>query len=156
MATPIAAPEALFQPETRAYLDLLQTQGSLSQRSSQIFKRYGVTEQQYHVLRILTDAGPGGLPCLEISRRLPTPAPDVTRLIDRLRRAGLVQRQRLAQDRRVVMIELSHQGTRVADRIVPALAEFYRERLAHMSADELAQLGHLLEKAREGRERQGV
>ena len=137
-------------PETRTYLDLQRTHGTVTTRSAELYREHGVTEQQYHVLKLLAEAGPGGLPCLEIVHQLPTPAPDVTRLVDRIRRAGLVRRQRLDADRRVVMIELTERGQRVARRIGPAVARFHRERLAHMSADELDLLARLLRKARRG------
>ena len=136
-------------PETRAYLDLLHAHGSLTTRSAEIYKRHGVTEQQYHVLRVLEEGGPGGLPCLEVARRLPTPAPDITRLIERLRRGTLVTRRRLEDDRRVVMIELTRQGRGTLVRLEPALERFHRQRLAHMSAEELDLLAQLLRKARE-------
>ena len=152
MSVPGREPEAWSAgaelPETRTYLDLLRTHGSVTTRSAELYREYGVTEQQFHVLHLLAEAGNGGLPCLELARRLPTPAPDVTRLVDRIRRAGLVRRQRLESDRRVVMIELTERGRRVVERIGPAVARFHRERLAHMSADELDLLARLLRKAR--------
>lgn len=135
-------------PETRAYLDLLRTHGRITTRSTQIFRGHGITEQQYHALRVLEAAGPGGLPCLEVAQQLPTPAPDITRLLDRMRRAGLVRRQRLEADRRVVQIELTPRGRDIARRVRPEVAEFYRERLAHMTPGELDLLGRLLRKVR--------
>jgi DNA-binding MarR family transcriptional regulator len=146
---PVAWPAAALElPETKTYLEVLRTHGTVTMRSAELFREYGVTEQQYHLLRILEEAGPGGLPCLDIARQLPTPAPDVTRLVDRIQRAGLVRRQRLEADRRVVMIELTERGRRAAQRIGPAVARFHRQRLAHMSADELELLARLLRKAR--------
>ena len=136
------------QAETETYLDLIRTHSCITTRSSEVFKSYGITEQQYHVLRILNEAGPGGLPCLEISRELPTPAPDVTRLLDRMMRGGLVTRTRLEADRRVVMVELTERGERVLEGVRPHFREFHRERLAHMSSDELDLLTQLLRKAR--------
>ena len=91
------------QVETRTYLDLVRTHGCLTTRSGEVFKPHGITEQQYYVLRILDETEARGLPCLEIARQLPTPAPDVTRLLDRMLRAGLVTRERDESDRRVVM-----------------------------------------------------
>ncbi len=149
-ASPLTSHESQVQfiPETRAYLDLLHTYGCITTKSAEIYKKYGVTEQQYHVLRVLEDGGPGGLPCLEVARRLPTPGPDITRLIERMRRAGLVLRRRLDRDRRVVMIELTERGERIVQKVLPALERFHRQRLAHMSEEELDQLTRLLRKAR--------
>ena len=135
-------------PESRAYLDLVHTHSCITTKSSEIFRSCGITEQQFHVLRVLDAAGPGGLPCLEVARQLPTPAPDITRLLERMRRAGLIQRQRLEADRRVILIDLREKGRSVLAAVLPRLAEFHRERLSHMSARELEQLGLLLRKAR--------
>lgn len=135
-------------PETRAYLDLLHTHGRITTKSAAIYRQHGITEQQYHVLRVVEAAGDGGLPCLEVARRLPTPAPDVTRLIERLRRSGLVSRRRLERDRRVVLIELTERAAGTLRRLGPSLERFHRQRLEHMSADELDLLAQLLRKAR--------
>jgi DNA-binding MarR family transcriptional regulator len=143
--SPLPAPESL---ETLAYRDLLHTHSCVTTKSADLYREYGLTEQQFHVLRLLECAAPCGLPCLEVARQLPTPAPDITRLIERMRRAGLVSRQRLEQDRRVVRIELTPRGRQLHARLRPRVAAFHRERLAHLSADELDLLGHLLRKAR--------
>jgi len=143
---PAQAPR--YAAETRAYLDLLHTHGSITTRSVGLYKNHGVTEQQYHVLRVLAEAGPDGLSCLELGERLPTPAPDVTRLIERLRRAGLASRRRWPEDRRVVRLELTERGRCVLRKLGPALARFHRDRLAHMSEQELDLLTLLLRKAR--------
>ncbi len=146
LAEPAQAPPS--GPATRAYLDLLHTHGLITTRSAGLYKDHGLTEQQYHVLRVLAEAGPGGLSCLALGERLPTPAPDVTRLIERLRRAGLATRRRCPEDRRVVRLELTDRGRCVLRKLGPALARFHRNRLAHMSEQELDLLTQLLRKAR--------
>jgi DNA-binding MarR family transcriptional regulator len=146
LAAEVQAPPA--GPETRAYLDLLHTHGSITTRSADLYKGHGLTEQQYHVLRVLAEAGPDGLSCFELSERLPTPAPDVTRLIERLQRARLATRRRCAEDRRVVRLELTDRGRCVLRKLGPVLARFHRDRLAHMSQQELDLLTRLLRKAR--------
>lgn len=65
---------------------------------------------QYNVLRILRGAGPRGLSAGEVGERLITRSPDVTRLIDRLEKRGLVQRQPDPEDRRAVRIGITADG----------------------------------------------
>ena len=137
-----------FRPETRACLDLLYTHGHLTTGSAEIFREHGVTPQQFYTLRALAQEGPEGAPVMELGTRLPTPAPDVSRLIERLRRAGLVERRRLESDRRIAMVRLSERGERLLERIEPAVEAVHRQRLAHMSRDELERLSELLRKAR--------
>jgi len=64
-----------------------------------------LTPNQYNVLRILRGA-PEGLPCGEIGTRMITRDPDITRLLDRLEKRGLIVRSREAQDRRRVMARI--------------------------------------------------
>ena len=90
-----------------------------------------------------------GLPCLEIGRRMGTRVPDVTRLIHRMEKAGLVHRERSEEDRRVVRILVTREGRRLADRLEAPTAARHREQLGHLSARDLATLNRLLEKARE-------
>jgi DNA-binding MarR family transcriptional regulator len=87
-----------------AYLNLLRTTTVLMADFDQLFRQYGVTEQQYNVLRILRGAGEP-LPSLEVASRMITRVPDITRLVDRLETAGLVARRRCTEDRRVVYVE---------------------------------------------------
>ncbi|MEZ6190098.1 MAG: hypothetical protein R3C45_02285 [Phycisphaerales bacterium] len=84
-------------PEVEAYLNLARTFGLLACGMERFFKGYGVSAAGYNVLRILNGAkrdGEEGLPTLEVAQRLVSPVPDVTRLIDRLVRDGLVTRDR--------------------------------------------------------------
>lgn len=86
--------------------------------------RVGLTPAQYNVLRILRGAGEAGLACGEIAGRMIDRDPDVTRLVDRLVRDGLATRGRDAEDRRVVVVQLTAAGRdrlAVADQIVGAL-----------------------------------
>jgi DNA-binding MarR family transcriptional regulator len=65
---------------------------------------------QYNVLRILRGAGKAGLWAGEISDRLITRSPDVTRLVDRLEKRGLVARSRDPSDRRAIRIHITDAG----------------------------------------------
>ena len=70
----------------------------------------GITQAQYNVLRILRGAHPAGYPRGEISARMVDRAPDVTRLIDRLESAGLVERVKAANDRRLSVTRITRAG----------------------------------------------
>ena len=73
-------------------------------------KPYGLTETQYNSLRILRGAGTSGLTCAEIAERLVSQDPDITRLVERLQRQGLVRRERGEKDRRVVLTKITAAG----------------------------------------------
>jgi len=89
-------------PEEVTYLELCRTADILSRGVSEVLKVEELSPNQYNVLRILRGA-PEGLPCGEIGTRMITRDPDITRLLDRLEKRGLIVRSREAQDRRRVM-----------------------------------------------------
>ena len=80
--------------EQEAYLSLLRTADTLQSRVEAKLKEFGLTGTQYNALRILRGAGQEGIPCSEIGERMITRDPDITRLLDRLQKRGLVERSR--------------------------------------------------------------
>ena len=77
----------------------------------------GLTPNQYNVLRILRGARPAGLTCGQITERMITRDPDVTRLTDRLVRNGHAQRVRAEGDRRVVEVSITQAGLDLLARL---------------------------------------
>ena len=86
--------------EEEAMLNLARTADRLQSSVRQMLKPFGLTPNQYNALRILRGAGPGGLTCSELGKRLISEDPDITRLLDRLAKLTLVHRRRNQQDRR--------------------------------------------------------
>src|ERR1700694_1290137 len=99
-------------PEEAAFLDLLRTTDMLSRGLVQVLKIEDLSSTQYNVLRILRGA-PEGLPCGEIASRMITRDPDVTRLLDRLEKRGLISRCRENKDRRMGIARLVPQWVEI-------------------------------------------
>src|SRR5215217_6492725 len=99
-------------PEQEVALNLARTADHLDVEFARLFKRRGLTAPQYNVLRILRGAGTE-LPCLEIAGRMISHLPDITRLVDRLEGAGLVERRRTEADRRLVLVRITEPGLKV-------------------------------------------
>ncbi len=137
-------------PEEEAFLNVLRTHQFLTEGHQSFCKKFGITETQYNVLRILKGAHKGTLPSLEIARRMVTKVPDITRLIDRLVVAGLVERKPCPEDRRVIHILLTTNGRRLVKRMAKPLAEMHRKQLGHLTRKDLKELNRLLEKVRQG------
>jgi DNA-binding MarR family transcriptional regulator len=135
-------------PAEEAYLNLLRTAAVLGADFERLFKDAGLSEPQYNVLRILRGAGGEGLPCLEVGARMITRVPDVTRLVDRLEAAGLVERNRTREDRRVVMIKITQKGLDAIAGLDRPLVEVHKRQMGHMTRRDLEELSRLLEKAR--------
>jgi DNA-binding MarR family transcriptional regulator len=96
---------------------ILRTGDLIRRHLDMVLQCYGITWQQYNVLRILRGAGPDGLPTLTIGDRMIERNPGVTRLVDRLVDKGLVARARGTVDQRHVLCRLTPQGLQLLARL---------------------------------------
>jgi MarR family transcriptional regulator, organic hydroperoxide resistance regulator len=135
--------------EQEAVLNVLRTADVLLQRIAAVLKPFKLSHSQYNVLRILRGAGPEGLACREISERMITRDPDITRLLDRLEARGLLTRTRDQKDRRVIMAHITPEGRRLLEALDQPIAEIGRQPLQHLGEQRLRTLIRLLELARE-------
>jgi DNA-binding MarR family transcriptional regulator len=112
-----------------------------------IFESLGITLLQFNCLRILRrDVDNAGMPTGMLGRHMLTRVPDVPRLLDRLVKAGLIERLPSPTDRRVVLVRLTQKGIDLADAAMPRLRDQAKKRVAHMTHAELVQLHALLKK----------
>jgi len=100
---------------------------------------------QYNVLRILRAAGGEGLPCGQISRRMLTREPDITRLLDRLEARQLIHRRRDARDRRIVLGHITEEGIELLKWLDRPISDLHRRQLGGLGRRRLKQLAGLLE-----------
>jgi DNA-binding MarR family transcriptional regulator len=135
--------------EEEALLSLQRTADQLQWRIFELLKPYGVSPTQYNALRILRGAKEQGRSCSEIADRMINRDPDITRLIDRLERRGLVQRAREKKDRRVVTARITPAGLELLKKLDPPVEEFNRKMLGHLGEQRLKRLIKLLGVARE-------
>jgi len=134
-------------PEEALFLDLLRTSDMLSRRPAQVLKAEELSSNQYNVLRILRGA-PEGLPCGEIGNRMITRDPDITRLLDRLEKRGLISRSRETKDRRMVMTRIAPEGLKLLARLDEPVQQTHREQLGHLGRERLRALTELLRDSR--------
>lgn len=93
-----------------AVVSILRTAAVVQRRIALVLEASGVTTQQYNVLRILRGAGDAGLPTLAIRDRMIEESAGITRLLDKLARAGYVNRERSTPDRRQVLCQITPAG----------------------------------------------
>ena len=138
-------------PEEAAYLDLLRTADVLTRGAIGVLKAEELSTTQYNVLRILRGS-PQGLTCGQIASRMITRDPDVTRLLDRMEKRGLISRSRESRDRRLVLARISPEGLKLVNRLDEPVQKIFRKQLGHMGKDRLQALAELLAAARSGQE----
>jgi len=134
--------------EQNVFVELLRTADSLSQEGEQLLKAAGLTGAQYNVLRILRGAEPHGLACRGIGERMISHDPDMTRLLDRLEKRGLITRVRQTDDRRVIKTSITPQALNLLKTLDQPVSELHKRQFRHISAARLRVLAGLLEEIR--------
>lgn len=135
--------------ETEAIVNLHRTMDVVDRELETFLKPYGISTTQYNVLRILRGVYPAGLKCSEIGERMVAHDPDITRLLDRIEKRGLIERAREEKDRRVVRTKISGEGLALLARMDQPVEEGSRRILGHLGPERLTQLIELLEAARD-------
>jgi DNA-binding MarR family transcriptional regulator len=136
--------------EAEAYINVLRTADALTRPIEQVLDSAGLSSPQYNVLRILRGAGSDGLACREIGERMIARDPDITRLLDRLEKRGLLRRARDQHDRRVIITRITAAGLRILKDLDGPVRTAHQGQFGHMSRRKLVTLIQLLEEARAG------
>ena len=100
-----------------ALLSLVRTSSLMQKLSDRFFSRFGLTDVQFNILMILKEHGSAGLSQQELSEHLIVTKSNVVGLIDRLERAGYVQRVSHPSDRRFNQIVLTPKGAKLETKV---------------------------------------
>jgi len=113
-----------------------------------LFASHDLTAQQYNILRLLRKRHPVRLPTLTLASRLISRAPDITRMLDKLEDRGLIQRERLPDNRRVVEVGITPVGLELLKTLDPLVQNCHERQLGHLTREQLTMLVELLERTR--------
>ncbi len=136
--------------EEEATLNIARTADVLMLRMTDLLKPYALSATQYNVLRILRGAGETGASCKDIGNRMVTRDPDITRLMDRLEKRGLLTRDRAKEDRRFVTHRLTKAGLELVNQLDRPVEDVHQKAMRHMAPERLRELIALLEEVRSG------
>lgn len=112
---------------------------------TELLKAHDLSIASYNVLRILRGADADGLTCGAVSDRLVQHDPDVTRLLDRLEKRGLIERRRTDKDRRVVRTSITPAGLTLLAGLDGPVNDLHEQQLGHAPEAKLAQLLAVIE-----------
>ena len=135
---PAADPSA-----TELVINVLHTAELLGRRLDQALRAFGLTRGSHNVLQIL-DGATEALTPTEVSARLTVTSATVTGLLDTLERRGLARRRPHPDDRRSVLVEITDDGRRLLDALVPDLIEHEKRWAAALNPARREQLLRLL------------
>lgn len=132
-----------------AHLNVLVAAMRFTDELEKICQSEGISHQQYVALFVLclSDERETGIPMGSIADGLLNRAADTTRLVDRMEKAGLVERLRDEKDRRVVLVRATKEGAAAFDAVATKLRAYHRDQWSALSSKELEQLHGLLYKA---------
>src|SRR6201994_3289508 len=137
LATTLKQNRPFVSLEQEVYLSILRTASELSYAVDQFFRPFDITPSQYNVLRILRVAGADGLCRNEISERMVTATPDMTRLLDRMEKAGWVTRERAEEDRRQVSTHITKSGIALLEKLETPTRDFVMRLFAGTAVGDL-------------------
>ena len=128
----------------KAMLNIIYTANWITSCQNEFFKDYGISPQQYNILRILNGAGEA-LNVQTIKDRMLERSPNATRLMDKLCAKNYIERLPSEHDRRVVKIAITKQGKDLLEAIPKNLNTSL---LKNLNEEEAEQLSNLLDKMR--------
>ena len=130
--------------KVKALINIKYTANWLNSKEITFFKPYGISPQQFNILRILRGAGQA-VKVQVVKERMIERAPNITRLMDKLCDKKLIERVRCEDDRRVVFVEINKKGLAMLKKIDAALNVDFLNKLTE---DEAKKLSDILDKIR--------
>lgn len=138
--------------QAKAALNIIFTANQLEETSRDLLKSYDISSEQYNVLRILRGRHPDSYALQEIRDRMLNRWSNVSRLVEKLRKKGYLQRRTQEDNRRKVKIMITPKGLEFLKELedLPIARDLYDKAL---TADEAKQLSDLLDTFRSNLEK---
>jgi DNA-binding MarR family transcriptional regulator len=131
----------------KAVINLLYTANWLLDKNASFFKGYGITNQQFNILRILRGQHPKKISGSEIKSRMIDKNSDVSRLLDRLLAKKLIEKTPCPNDKRAADVMISQKGLDLLHEIDEKMDATDVKTLG-ISSDEAEALNILLDRCR--------
>lgn len=145
--TDIRQGKAFHSPHQKVAVNLMFTHGWLCAQQAEMLKPFGLTLQQYNVLRILRGQHPQAVTVNAIIERMLDRMSNASRLVDKLVDKGLATRTVCPYDRRAVDVKITDSGLSLLADLDSRQTEWERS-LTTLNAEEAEQLSGLLDKLR--------
>ena len=124
----------------RALLDTLRVANLLDRRGGAIARKADITSAQWLTLGLLSQVGERGLTPTELCRQLCVSKQNMTGMILRLEKKGLVMRQAEPQDRRSFRVIATEEGLRTVQQLEPEGRDFFSRQVGALDEDRLTSL----------------
>ena len=134
-------------PYNKAIVNLLYTNSHIVSKQSSLFKPFGLSPEQYNVLRILRGQNGNPITVSSIQERMLNKMSNASRLVEKLKQKKLVIREECPKDRRQVDIMITEKGLQLLDQLQTEILN-QNIRLIKLDNEEVSQLNFLLDKLR--------
>ena len=133
-------------PNQKAVINLIYTANWLHAKQMDFFKPFGITGQQFNILRVLKGQHPESITPTEIKSRMLDRNSDVSRLLERLSAKNLIVKKTCPNDKRASDVNITQQGLELLSEIEKHQKEL--DGVLTLTAEEANQLSDLLDKSR--------
>lgn len=138
-----------FESENqKVHVNILFTASWLGNISTDILKPYEISWQQFNVLRILRGLYPETASIKLLTERMVDKMSNASRLVEKLRKKGLVERHECPQDRRQVEVRITLAGLEIIEKASTSMRIGYKDFSKNLSEEELKVLNALLDRLR--------
>lgn len=128
--------------------NIMYTASWLNLQSTKLLKPYNISPQQYNILRILRDMHPKPATVKLLTECMVDKMSNASRLVEKLRQKGLVEREASDEDRRRVDVKITSEGLTLVDKASDMLEKSMEKRLSSISLQEASELNRLLDELR--------
>lgn len=132
---------------SKAIVNILFTQSYIVTKQNNLLKPYGLSPEQYNVLRILKGQNGNPITVSSIQDRMLNKMSNASRLVEKLKQKGLVRREECPADRRQVDIMITEKGIQLLNQLQEEILN-QNNNLIHLNRQEVSQLNFLLDKLR--------
>jgi len=140
--------EKFKSTQQKAVLNILFTANWIQNLQKDFFEPFGITGQQYNILRILRGQHPNKISAVEIKSRMLDKNSDVSRLLDRLIGKALVDKVPCPNDKRATHIHITTAGLNLLKKLDNAI-DSLDTHLMKLSKADAEKLNQLLDKSRD-------
>jgi DNA-binding MarR family transcriptional regulator len=132
----------------RSFINIFYTANHFALKLNHILKPFSISQQQYNVLRILNGQFPKPASVNLITERMLDKASNASRLVEKLRLKGFIERIECPNDRRRVNVSITKKGIALLNELTPKVREI-ELKLTQFSDDELKTLNRMLDQFRQ-------
>lgn len=132
----------------QAHINILFTASWLNLHSTKLLKKYNISPQQFNILRILHGVHPKPVSVKLLTERMIDKMSNASRLVEKLKQKGLIEREASENDRRRVDVHITEKGIELLEKASAEIESSIEQNFSRLQNSEAMLLNQLLDKLR--------